>query len=120
MLETPYVSGGTRPSPSHPLRRVRSMGSDNPTGADNQQERPGLEQWIVGFTDGEGCLSISVVRNELCTLGWQVQHEYAVTQNASSRPALELVENWFRCGSIIEQQRRDKPSGAVAPLLREA
>jgi hypothetical protein len=91
------------------------MGSDNPTGADNQQERPGLEQWIVGFTDGEGCFSISVVRNELCRLGWQVQHEYAVTQNASSRPALELVQNWFGCGSIVEQQRRDNHR---EPLLR--
>jgi hypothetical protein len=28
------------------------MGSDNPTGADNQQERPGIEQWVVGFVDG--------------------------------------------------------------------
>ena len=27
------------------------MDSDNPTGADNQQERPGIEQWVVGFVD---------------------------------------------------------------------
>jgi hypothetical protein len=25
------------------------------TGAVNQQERPGFEQWVVGFVDGEGC-----------------------------------------------------------------
>jgi hypothetical protein len=37
--------------------------SENPIGADNQQERPGVEQWVVGFVDGEGCFSISVVRN---------------------------------------------------------
>ena len=29
------------------------MTSDNPSGAGNQQERPGLEQWVVGFVDGE-------------------------------------------------------------------
>ena len=56
--------------------------SDNPLSADNQQERPGIDEWIVGFTDGEGCFSISVVRNELCRLGWQVQHEFSVTQAA--------------------------------------
>jgi LAGLIDADG endonuclease len=56
------------------------MGSHNPTGADNQQERPVAEQWVVGFVDGEGCFSISVVRNATCRLGWQVQHEFAVTQ----------------------------------------
>ncbi len=33
---------------------------DNPSGADNQQERPGFEQWVVGFVDGESCFSISV------------------------------------------------------------
>jgi hypothetical protein len=94
---------------------VRRVSSDNPTGADNQQERPWLEQWIVGFTDGEGCFSISVVRNELCGLGWQVQHEFSVTQGGSSKPALELLKQWFGCGSIIEQQRRDNHR---EPLLR--
>ena len=29
------------------------MSSDNPSGADNQQERPGCEQWIVGFHHGK-------------------------------------------------------------------
>ena len=61
------------------------MGRDNPSGADNQQERPGVEQWAVGFVDGEGCFSISVVRNPGCRLGWQVQHEFSVTQASSSR-----------------------------------
>jgi hypothetical protein len=28
------------------------MSSENPAGADNQQERPGIEQWAVGFVDG--------------------------------------------------------------------
>ena len=32
------------------------MGSDNPSGADNQQERlRSSTQWLVGFVDGEGC-----------------------------------------------------------------
>jgi LAGLIDADG endonuclease len=83
------------------------MCSDNPSGAGNQQERPGLEQWVVGFVDGEGCFSISVVRNHGCLLGWQVQHEFSVTQAAPSRPALELLQKVFGCGQIIENQRHD-------------
>ena len=83
------------------------MGSENPSGADNQQERPGIEQWIVGFVDGEGCFSISVVRNPGCRLGWQVQHEFSVTQAASSRSALELLAEEFRCGTMIESTRHD-------------
>ena len=81
------------------------MTSYKPTGADNQQERPGFEQWIVGFVDGEGCFSISVVRNPGCRLGWQVQHEFAVTQAASSKSALELLIEEFGCGRVVENPR---------------
>ena len=83
------------------------MASDNPSGADNQQERPGLEEWVVGFVDGEGCFSISVVRNRVCQLGWQVQHEFSVTQASSSRSALELVGRILGCGRMIENSRND-------------
>jgi hypothetical protein len=91
------------------------MRSENPSGADNQQERPGIEQWIVGFVDGEGCFSISVVRNTGCRLGWQVQHEFSVTQAASSRSALELLIEEFGCGTVIESSRHDNHR---EPLLR--
>ena len=89
--------------------------SENLSGADNQQERSGLEQWVVGFVDGEGCFSISVVRNRLCRLGWQVQPEFSVTQLASSRSALELLIEEFGCGRVIEQHR---PSSHHEPLCR--
>ena len=110
------------------------MGSDNPSGADNQQERPGLEQWIVGFVDGEGCFSVTIVRNHTCRLGWQAQHEFAVAQAASSRGALDLVQRHFGCGRVQEQQRHDdqrEPScrfsvkrradlvGTVVPVVEE-
>ena len=89
------------------------MMSDDPSGAGNQQERPGIEQWIVGFVDGEGCFSISVVRNAVCKLGWQVQHEFSVTQAASSRTALDLLVEEFGCGSIIESPRHDNHREAL-------
>ena len=91
------------------------MDSENPSGAVNQQERPGIEQWIVGFVDGEGCFSISVVRNPGCRLGWQVQHEFSVTQGASSRHVLELLIEEFGCGAVIESKRHDNHR---EPLLR--
>jgi LAGLIDADG endonuclease len=92
---------------SHPACRVGRVSSDNPSGAVNQQERPDVEQWAVGFVDGEGCFSISVVRNRVCRLGWQVQHEFSVTQLSPSRPALELLFEVFGCGTIIENRRHD-------------
>ena len=89
------------------------MNSDKPPGADNQQERPGFEQWVVGFVDGEGCFSISVVRNTSLRLGWQIQHEFSVTQAAPSRNALERLGRLFECGRIIEQHRKDNHRTAL-------
>ena len=96
------------------------VSSDNPSGAGNQQERPGSEEWIVGFVDGEGCFSISVVRNATCALGWQVQHAFAVTQASPSRAALEYVRDVLECGRIVEQIRHDDHRSVLLALLREA
>jgi hypothetical protein len=101
---------------SQPSRTVSDMSSENPTGAGNQQERPGIEQWVVGFVDGEGCFSISIVRNRTCRLGWQVQHEFSITQSASSRQALELAREVIGCGRIIENQRFDNHREAIMRL----
>ena len=82
-------------------------GSDNPSGADNQQERPGIEQWIVGFVDGEGCFSCLVQRNERMGRGWQVQPRFAVVQGEKSASALELIRDYFGCGRIWRNKRND-------------
>ncbi len=37
------------------------MDSDNPIGAENQQERLISADWVVSFVDGEGCFSIGFV-----------------------------------------------------------
>jgi hypothetical protein len=105
MLETPCIRRYS--FLSQPIRRFSDVSSENPSGAVNQQERPGFEQWVVGFVDGEGCFSISVVRNHVVKLGWQAQHEFSVTQAAPSRPALVELLEFFGCGSIIENSRRD-------------
>jgi hypothetical protein len=83
------------------------MSSDNPSGADNQQERPGIEQWIVGFVDGEGCFSCPVQRNRRMSRGWQVQPRFAVVQGERSVSALELLKDYFGCGRIYRNRRHD-------------
>ena len=83
------------------------MDSENLPGADNQQERPGIEQWIVGFVDGEGCFSCPVQRNRTMTLGWQVQPRFAVVQGERSAHVLDLLKDFFGCGSIYRNRRYD-------------
>jgi hypothetical protein len=83
------------------------MSSENPSGAGNQQERPGIEQWIVGFVDGEGCFSIPIYRNPTYKIGWQVQPRFAIVQGARSVYALKLIRAYFGCGSLYLNRRHD-------------
>jgi len=80
--------------------------SNNQTRADNQQGR--LDPWyIVGFTDGEGCFSISIFKNNTTKLGYQVFPEFVLTQGAKSAEVLEEVQSYFDCGRIYENRRSD-------------
>jgi hypothetical protein len=83
------------------------MGSENPTGAENQQERLKNLGWVVGFVDGEGCFSVPIYRCKVMTLRWQVRPEFAVTQGASSRSVLEDLVPFFGCGKVYANRRHD-------------
>ena len=76
-------------------------------GADNQQERLKTVGWVVGFVDGEGCFSVSVQRCRVVKLGWQVFPEFVVTQGAKSLSALKSLQQFFACGRIFINRRRD-------------
>jgi hypothetical protein len=83
------------------------MIGDNPSSAGNQQERPGFEQWIVGFVDGEGCFSCPIQRNARMGRGWQVQPKFVVVQGERSTHVLELIRDFFGCGKIYRNHRHD-------------
>ena len=73
----------------------------------NQQERPAIESWIVGFTDGEGCFSVSMFQNRTTKFGWQVFPEFVIAQGKKSLPALEIFQKYFKCGKIFVNKRYD-------------
>ena len=82
------------------------MPSEKTTGADNQQER--LEPyWIVGFVDGEGCFSVSYIRNQTTKSGYQIFPEFVVTQGAKSLMALKAIQRYFGCGKLFINRRND-------------
>ena len=83
------------------------MSGDDPSGAGNQQERPGIEQWIVGFVDGEGCFSVPIFRNRTYRIGWQVQPAFAVVQSERSVRVLHELEEFFGCGGVYINRRHD-------------
>jgi LAGLIDADG endonuclease len=89
------------------------MHSDNPDGADNQQERLIRIGWIVGFVDGEGCFSIGFVKQpdragrRGYRTGYQVFHRFVVTQGARSTASLEELQMFFGVGRLYVNHRHD-------------
>ena len=84
-----------------------NLSSKKVFGADNQQERLEIESWIVGFTDGEGCFSVSLIKNKTSKNGWQVFPEFVVTQGQKSLSALHVFKDYFKCGRIFINKRHD-------------
>ena len=87
------------------MRRIHQ--SKNVLGTDNQQERLRMGYWISGFTDGEGCFAVSVIKNPTTRFGKQIFPEFVITQGAKSLAALEMMKKYFGCGSIIVNKRYD-------------
>jgi hypothetical protein len=86
---------------------------DNPTSAGNQQERLIRLGWVIGFVDGEGCFSLGFVRQPDRTgrkgykTGYQVSHEFAVTQGARSLACLDDLRGFFGVGLVLPNRRYD-------------
>jgi LAGLIDADG endonuclease len=87
------------------------MESENPSGADNQQETKVTTQqldpsWVVGFVDGEGCFSVAIhvnPRNARRTRGWQLTATFQVSQHANERQLLERLRIHFGCGHVYHK-----------------
>ena len=102
------------------------MSSDNPTGADDQQETAGsrlaLEpHWVVGFVDGEGCFSVSIHRNPNArtTGGWQLHPVFHVYQHMRYRATLEGLISFFGCGRLRPKGPRSNVWTYAVDSLRD-
>ena len=80
-----------------------AKGSDNATGAVDQQER--LDAYVAGFVDGEGCFHVALQRNASTRVGWQLVPEFRVSQDASRIEVLYLVRDRIGCGALRENHR---------------
>jgi len=86
---------------------------DNPTSAGNQQERLIQFGWVIGFVDGEGCFSLGFIRQpdrkgrKGYRTGYQVSHEFAVTQGARSLACLHGLREFFCVGQVLANRRYD-------------
>jgi hypothetical protein len=85
------------------------MSSDNPSGADNQQERPSSKAWldaippdlghyVAGFIDGEGSFNVPIRRERDRGLPIRVSLSFNVSQIGPEAP--ELLRSVFGVGTV--------------------
>lgn len=90
------------------------MGSENLSGAVNQQERPTLSSWldgipddlghyVAGFVDGEGSFNVPIRRERDRTMPLRVGLSFNVSQVGHDLP--DLLRRVFDCGTV--RARRD-------------
>jgi hypothetical protein len=106
MLENPCIS--------HYSCIRTDVYSDKVTSAENQQESLiEFRGWVVGFVDGEGCFSIGFVRQQRRAgrsgyrTGYQVTHEFVVTQGERSLACLHELREFFGVVQVIINNRYD-------------
>ena len=115
MLETPCIRRYSFTVTPH--RDHVTVGSDNPTGAVNQQERPSFSAWldatpldvghyVAGFVDGEGSFNVPIRRSVDRGLPWRVGLSFNVSQ-VGTASALFLREV-FGVGTM-----RSRPDGVT-------
>ncbi|MGH2771765.1 MAG: LAGLIDADG family homing endonuclease, partial [Actinomycetota bacterium] len=91
---------------------------DNPTSADNQQER--LDSYLAGYVDGEGSFHVAIQRNPSARIGWQLVPEFHVSQNRERREILDLLKERLGCGYIRENHKRSADTTLVLVVRKRS
>ena len=67
-----------------------------------------INPWfITGFTDGEGCFSISVIKDNRYKEGWLVCPFFEIGLHQKDLALLEQIESFFGVGNITTKQRKN-------------
>src|SRR5260370_23566310 len=102
-------SGYVLETPSIPRYSPYSKGSDNPWGADNQQERlesmldvaaipDTIGYYLAGFTDGEGSFNVSFRPRSDYVFPWKISLCFNFSQR--ERAILEILRRHLGCGTM--------------------
>ena len=77
--------------------REGAYGSDNPYGAENQQERLVTLGWVLGFVDGEGCFSVGFLASlagDACTATEPTGKWLTSSPSRRARPASDASRRY--------------------------
>jgi hypothetical protein len=92
------------------------VNSDNPTGAEYQQER--LNDYLSGYVDGEGSFHVAIQKNPSTKFKWQLVPEFHVSQNPERATILTLLQARLGCGYIKPNARSGGKDQSLVYVVR--
>ncbi len=63
--------------------------------------------WVVGFTDGEGCFFIGIQKHPEMSSGYQVLPEFTIVQHERDIQILYALKEYFKCG-VVRRNHGDR------------
>ena len=66
-----------------------------------------IQNWILGFVDGEGCFCISFTKRTKLKLKIETRCSFSISQKSTSLKSLEQMKNYFNCGGIRYSKKDD-------------
>ena len=66
------------------------------------------EQWIAGFTSGEGCFKIVVAKTSNRQVGFRVLIGFQITQHIRDEKLMTSLINYFGCGMIEKDYKNSR------------
>jgi hypothetical protein len=73
------------------------------------EEDMGIESYLTGYADGEGCFCVTFNKSKRHKLGWEIRPSFSVSQNNDRSEVISIFKKYFGCGSI----RRDRSDKTV-------
>ena len=64
-----------------------------------------IASYITGFSDGEGCFSVSFTQRRKMNFGIEVKPSFSLSQNKRNLEIIKLLESFFGCGGIRFSKR---------------
>jgi len=66
-----------------------------------------INEYISGFSDGEGCFSVSFSKRDKFLIGWETKPSFCTAQNHDRAEVLYLMQKKFKCG-FMRRDMKDK------------
>jgi len=88
-------------------------------GPEKKEMKPLNPYFVTGFSDAESCFYVGVIKSPKVKVGWKVRCSFEIHLINKDLSLLERVQDYFKVGSIIKNERSCKYFvGSIEDLIK--